>query len=248
MSVRGNITTYADTLIRDPLFVDVADNNLRLSPSSPAINAGINDSIPAGITTDLDGNQRIRYGTVDMGAYEGVPCISSDTLYVNSTNVSPGVPADGTSWAAALTDLQEAINISNACGDGKQIWVTDGTYRPTQARDIDADGTLETKEKTFYIDHAVQIYGGFTSGATMLTDRDSLGGGTILTGVLEDMGTDTAYHVITMEAETIDADWILDGLVIRDGRATGSSDENQDGGGIYNVQESSKIFTPIIQN
>ena len=82
----------------------------------------------------------------------------------------------------------------------------------------------------------------------MRTDRDSLGGGTILTGVLADMGTDTAYHVITMEADTIDAGWVLDGLVIRDGRATGSDFRHRDGGGIYNVFRSSEIFTPIIQN
>ena len=68
-SVEGMITTYADTLIRDPLFVDVADNNLQLSPGSPAFNTGDN-SVAMGIITDLAGNDRIRYGTVDMGAYE----------------------------------------------------------------------------------------------------------------------------------------------------------------------------------
>ena len=69
MSVGGNITTYTDTLIRDPLFVDVANNNLQLSPGSPAFNTGDNTAV-MDISSDLAGDDRIRYGTVDMGAYE----------------------------------------------------------------------------------------------------------------------------------------------------------------------------------
>ncbi len=53
----------------DPLFVDAANGNLRLQPTSPAIDAGNNAAVPPGVTTDLDGNPRIDY-IVDMGAYE----------------------------------------------------------------------------------------------------------------------------------------------------------------------------------
>ncbi len=51
----------------DPLF---ADADLRLSAGSPCIDAGDNTAVPAGATTDLDGNPRIFNGIVDMGAYE----------------------------------------------------------------------------------------------------------------------------------------------------------------------------------
>jgi parallel beta-helix repeat protein len=51
-----------------PLFVARATGNFRLQTNSPCINAGFNTS--AIVLTDLDGNPRIRGGTVDVGAYE----------------------------------------------------------------------------------------------------------------------------------------------------------------------------------
>jgi len=58
----GNITN-------NPRFVSYAAQDFRLSPGSPCVNMGFNqDWITNAV--DLDGNQRLRYGTVDMGAYE----------------------------------------------------------------------------------------------------------------------------------------------------------------------------------
>ncbi len=88
---RQSPVTYSDIrggwpgegkLNADPLFVDAAGGNLRLMLDSPAIDAGNNAAVPAGVTTDLDGNPRFvdiptipdtGNGTpplVDMGAYE----------------------------------------------------------------------------------------------------------------------------------------------------------------------------------
>lgn len=80
----------------DPLFVNSALGNFRLSQGSPVVDAGNNNLVPSGITTDLNGNPRFvdmplvpdtGLGTppiVDMGAYEAyedaeTPTVSSIT-------------------------------------------------------------------------------------------------------------------------------------------------------------------------
>lgn len=60
----GNITNT-------PLFANTNIGNYRLSANSPCVNTGTNRSWLTSIF-DLDGNQRIRYGIVDMGAYERI--------------------------------------------------------------------------------------------------------------------------------------------------------------------------------
>ena len=65
----------------DPLFTDTLANNFHVSASSIAINRGDNTYIPAGITTDLDGNLRISGTSVDIGVYELDLCKSYTTIY-----------------------------------------------------------------------------------------------------------------------------------------------------------------------
>jgi len=69
------------------------DDNLRLSPSSPCIDAGDNSAVPVDVNTDLSGQPRFfddpnTHDTgsggppiVDMGAYEYIPNICGDTAH-----------------------------------------------------------------------------------------------------------------------------------------------------------------------
>ena len=55
----------------DPLFLDTVNYNYRLSENSPCIDAGTQDTTGLNIpNTDLDGNERIWNGRIDIGAYE----------------------------------------------------------------------------------------------------------------------------------------------------------------------------------
>ncbi len=80
-SVEGWTGTYGGTgnSAHDPLFVDplgpdgiagTEDDNLRLSPDSPAIGTGDPAYVPSLEGTDLDGNPRLTGCRVDLGAYE----------------------------------------------------------------------------------------------------------------------------------------------------------------------------------
>ena len=105
----------------DPLFVQPGSHNLRLTFGSPCIDAGDNEAVPDGITTDLDGLPRFvddpdvndtGNGTppiVDMGAYEGGhesqdPMASEDDFDQNELVwlVPNGGPFDPFSNAAVL--------------------------------------------------------------------------------------------------------------------------------------------------
>ena len=69
----ADITCSGVILDQDPLFIMQSNSdysNLRLKSDSPAIDAGNDTHLPAGITTDLDGNSRIVGEGLDLGAYE----------------------------------------------------------------------------------------------------------------------------------------------------------------------------------
>ncbi len=70
--------TGAGNITGNPMFVNASGGNYRLSAASPCINAGTNGSWTTTYPTDLDARPRIRYGVVDMGAYEN---IRAGTLY-----------------------------------------------------------------------------------------------------------------------------------------------------------------------
>lgn len=63
-------TDGGNNIDSDPLFVGSGADPLALSGTSPCINVASNAAIPAGVTTDVIGNDRIKDTTVDMGAYE----------------------------------------------------------------------------------------------------------------------------------------------------------------------------------
>lgn len=91
----GNITNA-------PLFLDIAETDLRLSPNSPCINAGTNYYSTG--PSDLDGNPRIVGSTVDMGAYEYQFAQPSLRITPAGTNILLAWPP----WASDF-ELQQTL-------------------------------------------------------------------------------------------------------------------------------------------
>ncbi|MBD0360699.1 MAG: T9SS type A sorting domain-containing protein, partial [Nitrososphaeraceae archaeon] len=97
----GNLNT-------NPQFIDTANANLYVQPTSPAIDAGNNISYSGNLNTDtaLNGVLRLIGSNVDIGAYEytsllisqGVPgtCVSYSPVLIDNTNNNVWVPLTDT--------------------------------------------------------------------------------------------------------------------------------------------------------
>ncbi len=140
---------------------------------------------------------------------------------------------DGTTWANAYNDLQDAL--ADADSDN-EIWVAEGTYKP---------GTL--RADTFQLVTGVEVYGGFdpTIGDDTWAERAWVNNVTTLSG---DIGTvdntnDNCYHVV--KSINSDSYTTLDGFTITRGNANGT-DSNSCGGGIYCEQSKLAITNCVI--
>ncbi len=225
----------AGNLDADPLFVDAdgadnvagtADDNLRLHSGSPAVDAGSNAAVPAGVTTDLDGALRITNIVVDMGAYEYHP------WYVNDD----GAAGNGCmSWSDACPDLQTALGRAAA---GDEIWVAVGTYTPSVSGDRTA---------TFQLQSGVAVYGGFVGTEALRSERDWATNVTVLSGDIGTLGvvTDNSYHVVT--GSGADATVMLDGFTITGGNADGSAPHDS-GGGMTTSAGSPTLTNVVFRN
>ncbi len=79
----------------------------------------------------------------------------------------------GTSWADAFVDLQDALAVANP---GDEIWVAAGIYRPDRGT-----GDLFM---AFELACGVKLYGGFAGWETALEQRDWVANETVLSGDL----------------------------------------------------------------
>ena len=118
--VQGGATGTGNVNV-DPLFVNLATGDLHLQATSPAIDAGSNSLIPAGITVDRDGlTRRFDITTVvdtgvgpapvvDMGAYEvqGPPPPPPCPADLNNDRIvsGPDLAALLSAWGTAGADV-----------------------------------------------------------------------------------------------------------------------------------------------
>ena len=121
----GNID--ADPLFADPNGPDdipgTEDDDLRLAPSSPSVDAGDPNYAPGPDKKDLDGNPRVVSSRVDMGAYEFQGIIYVDNKGLDDQEQSD-LQGDG-SQARPFDTIQEAIIVAK---DSQTVLVRPGVY------------------------------------------------------------------------------------------------------------------------
>jgi hypothetical protein len=139
--------------------------------------------------------------------------VFSQTIWFVNPNVTGGLQ-NGTSWANAFPELQQALDIASY---GNAIWVATGTYKPT-------DGT--NRNISFNLVSGVKIYGGFTGTETTLEQRNPEVNETILSGDIgiPNISTDNSYHVV--RGKGLDNNTVLDGFVVTGGYSFGEFTPN----------------------
>ena len=190
---------------------------------------------------------RIAYQTFTPGQVLGLDnfktSFSPTTLYVrhNATGAN-----NGTSWANAFKDLQDALASAST---NDEIWVAAGTYFPDRASAGLASVTNNNRNSSFTLMNNLGIYGGFAGTETTRAARNPAANLTVLSGDLDandvtnNFGVITnsaagnfvasnAWHVVTCPG-TITTPPTLDGFTITAGRANGASIFTNNGAGLF---------------
>jgi gliding motility-associated-like protein len=198
----------------------------------------VNDLSDNGTDPDPDGDGiSNEAGENDPTTFTVVPppCSAATRLYVNSNATGAN---NGTSWANAFTNLQDALNCID---DGEEIWVASGTYHPNSA-----PGTTLTNPTEFYfwMNKNIKLKGSYNPA----TNTQDFTNPSILSG---DLGTTNTVHVLV--TTNLNNTALIEGFTIAGGAAVhatgnvtigGQVIHYDFGGGVYNAS-SSPIFKNI---
>jgi hypothetical protein len=234
----------SDTITGDPKLGPLANNGgptqtMALLPGSPAIDAGDNSLVPAGVTTDQRGFARIAGGTVDIGAYE----VQANPFLVTTAADPGGLPG--------LLSLREAVNLANAyagAGDPAAISFAAGVSAVTLSKgQLELSGhnattatiTIDGSTAGVTVDgnnasRVFQVDSGVQAALTNLTIRNgsttSVQGG----GGIFNVGTLTVSYCTLSGNSGFNGGGIANGGTLTVSNSTLSGNSAEAGGGINN--------------
>ena len=210
--VQGSGGSGTGNLDVDPQFHDASIGNYSLGTTSTVRDKGTNAQV---LSTDLDLylGPRIRLLTTDMGAYEAMPVCGN---YSNPLRVDIDATgtATGSSWVNVDPVLVRATEIAGSCQNVDEIWVAEGTYKPSATGD---------ESKSFELSSGLALLGGFDGTETTASQADPAANSTVLSGDLNgnDDGafgfrSDNTDYVVTADRWVIDQARV-DGFTITGG-------------------------------
>jgi predicted outer membrane repeat protein len=170
-----------------------------------------------------------------LSQFTSVTIAQTNNATIWYVNAAAAGNSNGSSWADAFTDLQDALA---AAQPGAEIWIAAGVYKPT------GDGA--DREAAFQLLDGVALYGGFAGHESERDGRDWESNVTVLSGDIDNndaadesgVVTDTvhiaganSYHVVV--GNGTDETAILDGFTLTAGQANGTAPGDR-GGGMFN--------------
>ena len=216
-----------------PCFTDPENDDYTLTENSICINKGSSDlmTLPS---MDLNNSERVKQGSVDMGAYESVYNSKNNIVPDNNNIIYVATTAsgkkDGSSWADATSDIHLAVNLANTFNPVAQVWVKSGNYYG-----------LTYTTNAFEMIPSVKVYGGFAGTELSLNERDFRNNISILDGNNTRRVLNQSYDFTS----TTIAEW--DGFTIRNGN-TESYKSEYDGAGVRMRHYSNIRNSTIINN
>jgi hypothetical protein len=147
------------------------------------------------------------------------PLRAPSVVHVDGNNATG--PWDGKSWGTAFRGVQEGLDAAG--GAGGEVWVAEGTYKPTSTDDRSVSIRLRP---------GVALYGGFAGTETTRGQRNWAAHVTVLSGDIGTPGdpTDNSCHVLRGADEAA-----IDGFTITGGNADGDGYDGK-GGGMVNYE------------
>lgn len=208
-----------------PDFINTTGHNFKLNSYSKAIDAGI---VLPEVSTDFDGITRPTGAGPDIGAYEYIPPVNQNIIYVDNTptncadgamNYNPATKSCGSGSYKMFKTIQKAADVVQT---GDTVIIKDGTYTNTVACgsspvlqcgvNISASGTAGDK--------GFDQYGNRNyDSAKWITFKAEHAGGAILDGQVNgtNNGTRGAFYV-TRDYIYIEGfemkNWVFDGVTI----------------------------------
>ncbi|MFZ4549279.1 MAG: choice-of-anchor Q domain-containing protein, partial [Bacteroidales bacterium] len=250
-------TSGTGVIDTNPLFIEptagngIAFNGLTANWSlrwcSPCFETGNSSLVPSGVTTDLGGNPRILYSSVDMGAYEldttgltpNAIGFANNRIYVSDSTHYIG---NGSNWLSAIAGNAESCKypgqtlLYEAMKDaipGTEIWVTKGVFRSTLGFN---------RSHAFTLADGVLLFGGFVGNESSIYQRDTLSK-SVLSGNIGDTAqpSDNSYHILNINPNEIlyNENAVIDGFKISNANANGTLN-NSKGAGVY-INSNSRV-------
>jgi len=223
----------------DPKFVAPDKGDYRLSEDSPCPRAGYSVKAARVPSRKSPTARRLRMGQGKPSLRPTSKLRKQTVVRVSSANTNR--KQDGRSWRTAYRALQKGID--HAWRSSGEVWVAQGTYKPTDKADRSA---------SFQMRYGVAVYGGFAGRETRRSQRDWQKNVAVLSGDAGAAGdaSDNCYHVlIGCDKAT------LDGLTITGGNADGRVYDGK-GGGMINYRRDSEAhfgrsgvgYSPVVVN